>query len=204
MALIKTALEIALEKTQSMKADPATLQTYELRQEGQRLAGDFLNDPAAVDIGKRVKSFPKEKQSILRTAIFGVLSTRLQLPATKAGIPPETMDALAKGFAALASAPFSDKKVIDIVQQIGNFLSRYLEDAANLDAALRKQYAPKLQRKEQELAARTGQAVRLDPLSDPEFVKIYQQNVSQLKSQYQATLDQAKADLGQMLGIEKE
>jgi len=202
MALIKSALEIALEKTQSMKADPAALMAYEARQEGQKLAGEYLNDPASIDLGKRIKDFPKEKQAVLRAAIYGVLSSRIQLPVTKNGIPAETLEALSKGFAALAAAPFSDKRVREIVQQIGDFLNRYLEDAGSLDAALRKQYAPKLQRKEQELAARTGQSVRLDPLSDPEFVKLYQQNVSHLKAQYQAALDQAKSDLGQILGIE--
>ncbi|MCK7514805.1 MAG: hypothetical protein MZV70_69585 [Desulfobacterales bacterium] len=46
--------------------------------------------------------------------------------------------------------------------------------------------------------------MRLDPLSDPEFLKVYQQNVGRLKSQYQSALDQAKEDLAAMLGIEKE
>lgn len=203
MALIKSALEIALEKTQGMKADPAAMASYELRQEGQRLAGEYLNDPESLDLRKRLGSYPKEKQDALRAAIYGVLASRLQLPTTQAGIASETMEALAKGFAALAPAPFADKRMAGLLQQIGEFLSRYLEDAVNLEQALRKQYAPKLQRKEQELAARTGQAVRIDPMSDPEFVKIYQQNVNHLKSQYQEALDQAKADLGKMVGIEK-
>lgn len=204
MAMIKSALEIALEKTKSMKADPEALKAYELRQEGQRLAGEFLTDPSSVDLAARIKSLPKEERGALRSAIFGVLSARLQLPATKAGLPAETMEALAKGLAAIGSAPQADKRVAGLLQQIGEFLTRYLEDAANLDAALRKQFAPKLQRKEQELAARTGQAVRLDPLTDPEFVSLYQQNVGRLKSQYQSALDQAKADLGAFIGLEKE
>jgi hypothetical protein len=204
MALIKSALELALERTKSMKADPAALESYEMKQEGQRIAGEFLSDPESVDLKKRLGSFPKEKQGILRTAIYGVLAARLQLPASKVGIPPETMTALAKGFSALAPAPFSDKRVSGLLDSIGEFFTRYLEDAINLEQALRKQYAPTLQRKEQELAARTGQAVRLDPLSDPEFVKIYQQNVTHLKAQYQTALDQAKGELSKMIGIEKE
>ena len=205
MALIKSALEIAMEKTQGMKADPAALQAHEARQEGQKLAGEYLNAPESMDLGKRISAVPKEKRDIVRSAVFGVLSSRLQLPVTKNGLSAEVQDALAKGFAALASAPFSEKRISELVRQIGDFLSRYLDDVGKLDAALRKQYAPKLQRKEQELAARTGQSVRLDPLSDPEFVNIYQQNVGQLKAQYQAALDQAKTDLAQLLGIaEKE
>lgn len=204
MALIKSALEIALERTKDMKADPRSLKALEMKQEGQRLAGDFLSDPASVDMEARIKALPKEDRAILRQAVFGVLAARIQLPLTKAGIPQETLDTLAKGFAALASSPFPDKRIGGLLKQIGEFLTRYLEDASNLDAALRKQYEPKLRRKEQELAARTGQAVRLDPLSDPEFLKIYQQNLGNLKSQYQSALDQAKEDLSAMLGIQKE
>ncbi|HSV55954.1 MAG TPA: DUF6657 family protein, partial [Magnetospirillaceae bacterium] len=114
------------------------------------------------------------------------------------------LETLARGFSALAARPFPDKRVSGVIQQIGDFLARYLEDAASMDASLRKQYAHRLQRKEQELAARTGQTLRLDPLSDPEFVGIYQQNVGKLKAKYQAALDQAKTDLAVMLGIEKD
>lgn len=204
MALIKSALEIALERTKDMKADPLALKAFELKQEGQRLAGEFLSDPAAIDLEARIKALAKEDRGILRQAVFGVLAARIQLPLTKAGMPPGTLETLAKGFSALASSPFPDKRVGGLLKQIEDFLARYLEDASNLDAALRKQFAPKLQRKEQELAARTGQAVRLDPLLDPEFLKVYQQNVGHLKSQYQSALDQAKEDLSAMLGIEKE
>ncbi len=204
MALIKSALEIALERTKDMKADPAALKSFELKQEGQKLAGEFLSNPAAVDLEARIKSIPKEDRGCLRQAVFGVLAARIQLPLTKAGISPETLETLAKGFSALTSSPFPDKRVAGLLKQIEDFLARYLEDASNLDAALRKQYAPKLQRKEQELAARTGQAVRLDPLSDPEFLNVYQQNVGRLKSQYQSALDKAKEDLAAMLGIEKD
>ncbi len=204
MALIKSALEIALERTKDMKADPAALKAFELKQEGQKLAGEFLSDPGSVDLEARIKSLPKEDRGILKSAIFGVLAARIQLPLTKTGIPPETLDALAKGFASLAASPFPDKRVGGLMKQVGDFLARYLEDASNLDVALRKQFEPKLRRKEQELAARTGQSVRLDPLSDPEFLKVYQQNVGHLKAQYQSALDQAKEDLAAMLGIEKE
>ncbi|NLJ46397.1 MAG: hypothetical protein GX430_07535 [Treponema sp.] len=204
MALIKSALEIALERTKDMKADPASLRAFELKQEGQKLAGEFLADPASVDLEARVKAVPKEERSVLKAAIFSVLAARIQLPLTKAGIPQETLDALAKGFSALSPSPFPDKRIGGLIKQIGDFLARYLDDASNLDAALRKQFEPKLRRKEQELAARTGQSVRLDPLSDPEFLKVYQQNVGHLKSQYQSALDRAKEDLAAMLGIEKE
>jgi len=204
MALIKSALEIALERTKDMKADPAALKAFELKQEGQKLAGEFLSDPGSVDLEARIKALPKEDRGILKSAIFGVLAARIQLPLTKTGIPPETLDALAKGFTALAASPFPDKRIGGLMKQVGDFLARYLEDATNLDTALRKQFEPKLRRKEQELAARTGQSVRLDPLSDPEFLKVYQQNVGHLKAQYQSALDQAKEDLAVMLGIEKE
>lgn len=202
MALIKSALEIALERTKDMKADPRARKAFELRQEGQKLAGEFLSDPGSVDLEARIKALPKEDRGVLRSAIFGILASRIQLPLTKAGMHPETLDALARGFTALASSPFPDKRIGSLLKQVGDFLARYLEDAASLDAALRKQYEPKLRRKEQELAARTGQAVRLDPLSDPEFINLYQQNLGRLKAQYQSALDQAKEDLAAMLGLE--
>ena len=53
------------------------------------------------------------------------------------------------------------------------------------------------------MAARMGQDVRIDPMSDPEFAAFYKQNVSAARAQYQAALDKAKEDLAALLGIEK-
>ena len=44
MAFIKTALEIAMERTKDVKSDPKTLKLDNLLKDGRKLASEFLND----------------------------------------------------------------------------------------------------------------------------------------------------------------
>ncbi|HPB66047.1 MAG TPA: hypothetical protein PLW80_05765, partial [Spirochaetales bacterium] len=89
-------------------------------------------------------------------------------------------------------------------EQLVGFLARYIEDAKRVEDAIRKQYAPRLKAKEQEMSARMGRPVRIDPMQDPDFAAFYKQNVGQMRDQYQAALDQAKADLAKLCGIHKD
>ena len=65
MALIKSALELALEKTKDMKVDPAAIEAAELRQEGKKAAGLFLDDPS------RNELYDLKADSGERTNLFG-------------------------------------------------------------------------------------------------------------------------------------
>jgi hypothetical protein len=73
-----------------------------------------------------------------------------------------------------------------------------------VDEAIRKQYAPRLKMKEQEMSARMGRPIRIDPMTDPDFAAFYKQNVGQMKTQYQDALDKAKADLAALCGVKKD
>ena len=46
MGRIKSALEIALERTESVKTDKASIGHFEAKQQGKRLANAFLEDPS--------------------------------------------------------------------------------------------------------------------------------------------------------------
>ena len=43
MALIKTALELALERTREVEADPSLVEAHEAKQSGKKSVGDFLD-----------------------------------------------------------------------------------------------------------------------------------------------------------------
>ncbi len=204
MAAIKSALEIAMERTKDLKVDQKALAATAARNEGKKLAGEFLANPEATDIAKKLSALTKDKQKDARAGVFEVLSSRVQLPLSAASDPGIEHAPLAAAFKALASGPLGDKKITGLFEQLTGFLKQYLEDAKHIDEAVRKQYAPRLKQKEQELSSRSGRPVHLDPMNDPEFMAFYKQNVGQLKTQYQEALDKAKADLAGICGIEAE
>jgi len=212
MAMIKSALEIALERSKDIKVDETALEANALRIEGKKAAGLFLENPESSDLAKKMEQYPKEKRAAVREGIFDVLASQIQLPTSEASMAK--LEQLSAGFSAIAASTgngllsgagsaVADKRVQALIQQLAGFFKQYLDDMKNVEQAIRKQWGPKIREKERQMAARMGQDVRIDPMSDPEFAAFYKQNVSAARAQYQAALDKAKEDLAALLGIEK-
>ena len=130
--------------------------------------------------------------------------SRIQLPISAVANPDADLAPLSAGIKVLNTTPFGEKRIQATFDQLGGFLKQYLEDAKRVEEAIRKQYAPRLKQKEQEMSARMGRPVRIDPMQDPDFAAFYKQNVGQMRDQYQDALDKAKADLAALCGIKKE
>ena len=212
MAMIKSALEIALERSKDIKVDETALEANALRIEGKKAAGLFLENPESSDLAKKLEQYPKEKRAAVREGIFDVLASQIQLPTSEASMAK--LELLSAGFSAIAASTGSgllsgvgsavaDKRVQALIQQLAGFFTQYLDDMKNVEQAIRKQWGPKIREKERQMATRMGQDVRIDPMSDPEFAAFYKQNVSAARAQYQGALDKAKEDLAAMLGIER-
>jgi hypothetical protein len=211
MAMIRSALEIALERSKDIKVDEATLEANSLRVEGKKAVGRFLEDPESGSLAQKLGQYPKEKRAAVREGAFDVLASQIQLPTNDASM--DKLEILSAGFSAIAASAgagllggvgsaVADKRVQALFQQLAGFFKQYLDDMKNVEQAIRKQWGPKIREKERQMAARMGQDVRIDPMSDPEFAAFYKQNVSAARAQYQAALDKAKQDLAAMLGIE--
>jgi hypothetical protein len=122
----------------------------------------------------------------LKQGIFDVLIAQVTLPVTKDD--EKRIEAAGKGLQAVIADPHFGMLYKQFLQAI----SQYLGEMAQYDEAIRRQYAPKLRQKEEELARRYGRAVKIDPLQDPEFVAFYNQNMNALKGNYQAVADQVR------------
>ena len=195
MGRIKSALEIALERTESVKTDKASVGHFEARQQGKRLANAFLADKGAAEgadpaksLEDELKKHPKDQQKSLKQGIFDVLAPQIALPNTAEDLP--RIEAVGKGLRLL----ISDGRFVAMYKQLMQVLSQYLSEVAQYDQLIRQQYAPKLRQKEEELSRRMGREVRLDPFQDPEFVAFYSQNLNALKSNYQTAADQVREE----------
>ena len=193
MGRIKSALEIALERTESVKTDKASIGLFEAKQQGKRLANTYLADPSK-QLADELKKHPKELQESLKQGIFEVLAPQIILPVTAEDLP--RVEAAGKGLGVLMSQKSSKEgaEFNAMYKQLMQLLSRFLDEVAHYDQAIRQQYAPKLRQKEEELSRRMGREVRLDPFQDPEFVSFYNQNLNALKANYQAAVDQVREE----------
>jgi hypothetical protein len=186
MARIKSALELALERTESVRSDKGSISSYEAKQRGKRLANAFLEDPAKTDLAKELKSTPKEDLQALKEGIFDLLLSQIRLPdlpddEKRIGTAGEGLQLVigSKSFGAL-------------YKQFMQAISQFLSQVDQYTEAMKRQYEPKLRQKEEVIAQQLGQEIRLDPMQDPEFVKFYNQNMRELRGQYEAMVDQVR------------
>jgi hypothetical protein len=181
MGRIKSALEIALERTKSVKGDKTSIEQFEARQQGKRIANEFLVESAPLE--EEIKKHPKDQQVALKQGIFDVLNAQITLPSVKEDA--KRLETVGKGLQTI----IGDNRFAAQYKQFIQAMAQYLDDAEQYEEAIKRQYAPKLRQKEEEISRRIGRQVRLDPFQDPEFVAFYNQNMTALKSNYQGLAD---------------
>lgn len=211
MARIKSALELALERTKNLTVDERALRMGESKTEGKKTAGRYLDDPESVNWAAALSAADPEFREQFRKAAFEVLAGQIQLPGVTfnpleiaaAGTGIGTLAGLAPGLHP-SQAKEAAKNAEALVRQISGFCAKYLEELKRVDQAIRTQWAPKLKEKERQLASRMGQDIRMDPMSDPDFAAYYQQNVEAMRANYRDALERAKAELAAICNIREE
>lgn len=193
MARIKSALELVLERTESVKSDRASISLFEYKQEGKRIAGAFLDDLSEKNLESEIKKIPKDRLSAVRSGIFDVLISQINLPAIPEDIA--RMESIGKGLQAV----LSNKAFSSMFNQLLQAFQQFIGELEQYDQAIRRQYAPKLRQKEEELSRRMGRPVQLDPFQDPEFTAFYNQHITSLKDQYQGLVDKVREQASQLL-----
>ena len=189
MAVIKSALEIALERTQGVEADKEALEASRFITEGKKAVSRFLAEDG-VELKSLIAKYQGKEAAWVREGVFQALSANLHLPfdemallgAKKAG----------KGFQALAS---DAKKLARLLAQMEQFLEDYLGERRRLLEAVEKKYAPIQRQKEEEMSRQMGQRVRIDPAMDPQFQKMLRDNLALLEGRYTEVLEQVRQEL---------
>ncbi len=197
MTEIKSALEIAMEKTQGIKGDKTTLKINELKNEGKKLASEYLDPVSKVDEGEvaaKFKSLSKEDKNPYIEGFAGVMIANITLPSNNTF--PETLKALEKGLQLV----IKDRKQLSyIFQQISQFFEQYLTTREQIEQGVKEQYEPKLREKERALEQQMGAPVDLTHEQDPEYLSLLSKNYARLDEQYNEALGRVKEQLEQMI-----
>ncbi|MDR2730362.1 MAG: hypothetical protein LBB81_05625 [Treponema sp.] len=190
MGRIKSALEIALERTENVQSDKSSIKQFDAKQNGKKLANAWLE--GSVNLADEIKKTPAEQQKSLKQGIFDVLITQIALPAVKDD--EKRLDVIGKGLHIVINSG----KITALFAQLKEVFAQYLQEVSHYEQALRAQYAPKLRQKEEELSRRLGREVRIDPFQDPEFAAFYNQNMNTLKANYETVIEQVKEETRRM------
>jgi len=190
MGVIKTALEIALEKTEAVKSDKSSIDQFEAKQKGKKLANNFL--AGEINLEEELKKAPANIKESIRQGIFDVLITQIALPGAKED--ENKLERLGKGLSIIIKS----KEFPAMFSQLTQIFAQYLQESAQYEQMVRQQYAPKLRQKEEEVSRRLGREVRIDPFQDPEFVAFYNQHMGAIKGNYEPVIEQARIETKRM------
>ena len=192
MGKIKSAWEIALEKTRDISMDKDKLHAMEQLEKARRAIGAYLNDDDTKeeDLEAVLSSTEaSERQEALKKAILSAISLSMS--------PDDT--AIWQKLKKLASLASDDPDIPAFLDQIATYIRQYPEHRKSLLEKLKAQFQPMLEEKEQELSRKYGQDVHLSLDSDKEFIQIATQNLKQLDQQYDAAVQNAKDELGRII-----
>jgi hypothetical protein len=189
MSEIKSALELALERTKDVKGDKESVRAHEMKQHGKRLVTKLMDDPS-IDLKKAVKEYPSKDQKAVKDGFFEILLANLSLPTEKADL--QKLEPLKKGF---EYATGDRRNVNYLFDQLEQLLNQFLDTKQQLIEHLRNQFSQRIREKEEQASKQMGTQVRIDPASDPEFSRALNQNLGNLQNQYGGVIDQVKEQL---------
>ncbi len=198
MAEIKSALELALARTEGMEIDKSKVQAKEVKIKGRKAALSFIE--AKIDDKDFLKEFKQQKGDQKKFFIGGaaeILMSCLKLPHD-----PSYKEDLSKAAHGMELLSNQTGSINQMFEQLSSFFDQYLQNREQLEAQLTAQFAPLIKQKEEALYAQTGSRISISPMDDPDFQQAYSQNIENLSKNYLEALEQAKQQLKSFLEIE--
>lgn len=189
MSEIKSALEIALERTQDVEANKEALEANTLVTEGKKAVSKFLSEDD-VDLKKLLESFDKKQLRHVKEGALQSLLANLKLPVDEMSLLQSKK--AGKGFHALVA---DSKHLGKLLNQMEQFLGDFLQERKRVVEAVEQRFQPILQQKEQAMSQQVGARVKIDPAMDPDFQKMLRENMTILEDRYNEVLSRAKQEL---------
>ncbi len=179
MARIKSAWELALEKTKDIEIDEGKYKAGVLEKEGMALAGKYLNDAQMQEgeLAAKYKAYNAEDLISVKKGIVGTIFSNLGLPGDN--LYELRFERLVALVALIAD---EGSPAVDAIRQIGDFFAQYVKH--------REDFIQRMQEQVQ-------QAMQENPegFNSKQYTQLIQQNLKKLEAQYQGALDNAKETL---------
>jgi hypothetical protein len=197
MARIRSALEIALEKTESVVGDPGKIRRSELEKTGKRLIGTFLFDIDA-DIETLKQQYGKlsdEDKPVVREQMVETILANISLPQDELYV-----EALGRVKQAAEFLSDGKKGLKELFVQTDQLYQQYIQSREQLLDMAKQQYEPHLKRKQEQLTRQMGRQVNLQAEQDPDFIKFLEANYKHLEDSFEESLEEIKESLRKLIG----
>ncbi|HAN42000.1 MAG TPA: hypothetical protein DCP98_01080 [Sphaerochaeta sp.] len=184
MARIKSAWEIALEKTKDIEIDEEKYRTDKLSKDGMALAGGYLNntDKKIEEVATQYASYTGEDLKLVREGMVNTIMANISLPSDDI-----YQMRFERNCDLVNLVTSGDSQATGLMQQIGDFLKQYLDaKSAFVDR----------------MKAQIQQAMENNPegVNSQQYSQIINQNLKKMDDQYGEALENTKESLRQLLG----
>ncbi len=197
MSRIKSAWEIALEKTEGMEIDQEKIRHNSTIDKIRRIAGTYItdNEESKESLKSKLKEF---SPSLLKEALSQTVLNSLVLPQDDTGL-----DEKREKIAAIITLAFPDGEITGLYNEIASHLMQYPKHKEELVKKLKDQIEPMLREKEAQMREKYGQSVHLTLENDKEAMEMVKSYIDRLNQQYQEVLDEGKAEMKKKLEEER-
>lgn len=193
MSEIKSAWQIAMEKTQGLTVDKEEIKRKESFNKGRAFGLKSFEQPldwVEQEQGIFLKDPNLDRKAFLQGFVEAMLAP-FQLSSTSDS-PPSAK-------AASVFKAVIKKDATRLFEQLGQVVNRYHDELENLRQAIIQQLGPRLQQRAEQLARQAGVHTQYVIERDPEFQKIFQQNAENIREQLQEYLDRFKAEVRRLI-----
>lgn len=195
MGKIKSAWEIALEKTEGMEIDQEKIRHNTEIDRIRRTAGQFITaDEGEENEEELEKKLSASDPALVREALTGTIINSMVLPQEKESAAKKTAR-----IRTILRIAFPSDAILSYYDQISQHLSQYPEHREKLMEQLKAQIEPMLKEKENAMREKYGQPVHLTIENDKESIEMVRNYLDRLTGQYQGTLDEAKERMKSLL-----
>jgi len=188
MALIKSALELALEKTEGLSVDKEELRRKDLFNQGRVAAAKGLEegvDTFETALQTQEKALGKGEFPIFAGGAAENLLSRIVLASDS--YSTATLNKVGELLDRL-----TNKKATPRLEKIAGLLQQYGTEVGQLRQAIGQQLGPQLRQRAQQQGHNPATYVME---KDPAYLKVLAENLEPLRAEYQAALDGLKADV---------
>lgn len=197
MGEIKSALEIALEKTAHIEGDKSSADNRERKNDGKRLANEFLETGEAEKLSSAMASFPAETRPLVLQGALSILLSAVKLPINDSDV--EKTIRVGLGLETLVPA----QGIAPLFGQVEQIFKQYLTEWAQTKLAVEQQFMPKLRAKQEEMARLYGQTVPMELNQDPEYGATVSRAKRNLDQKFEAVIDEVRSRVRELTGIEE-
>ncbi len=192
MGLIKSALELAMEKTVGLEVDKEELRRKELFNQGRVASAKGLDDGAdtfEAAVAGQVKALDKKEYATFAEGAADNLLSRILLAS-------DTVSAANLNKAADLLDRLTGQRAGPHLQQIAGLIQQYGTEVGQLKNAIGQQLGPQLRQRAQQSGVNPATYVME---KDPAYLKVLAENLEPLRAEYQQALDGLKTEIRKTL-----